>query len=120
MKTKMMRKKKKICSFLFFNIASSTICEQTGIWPIAKNNYTARLPCKGSAVGLKTRACIDKEYKPEVSSCVNLDLHDIQKDVQVSLFVIHLPIPYCWPDLLLVLNAFSFFLFFIFIITGIK
>lgn len=112
MKTKMTRKKKQICSFSFFNIVDSKICQKNDPWPIAKSNYTAKLPCAGSAVGLRTRACIDEKWKNEVSSCVNQDLHDIQKDVQVSLFVIHLPIPHCWPDLLLVLNAFFFLSFF--------
>ncbi|XP_048046411.1 adhesion G-protein coupled receptor F1 [Megalobrama amblycephala] len=61
---------------------SSQTCEPNEGWPITKSNYNASKNCINSAVGLRTRECKNGTWQNEISSCVNKDLHVIEKDVQ--------------------------------------
>ncbi|XP_026142396.1 adhesion G protein-coupled receptor F4 isoform X2 [Carassius auratus] len=59
----------------------SKFCEEDRVWPITKNNYTAIIPCENSAVGSKMRPC-NEGWKEEFSTCVNLELNSIKKDIE--------------------------------------
>ncbi|XP_043119437.1 LOW QUALITY PROTEIN: adhesion G-protein coupled receptor F1 [Puntigrus tetrazona] len=60
----------------------SKFCDKDNNWPIAKNNYTAILPCADNSVGFTNRSCMDQIWGKEISSCVNADLHNVQKAVE--------------------------------------
>ncbi|XP_026085010.1 adhesion G-protein coupled receptor F3-like [Carassius auratus] len=63
--------------------ANSKFCEGEGVWPITKNDYTAKLSCTYNAVGLTSRNCSNQKWGTEISSCVITDLHDVQLAVEI-------------------------------------
>ncbi|XP_067310523.1 adhesion G protein-coupled receptor F4 [Pseudorasbora parva] len=79
------RKNKSASATVAINIIkkNSLFCSEDKGWPIAKSNFTASMPCVNSAVGLKTRECNEKgNWQNEISSCVNVELDDIKKNVE--------------------------------------
>jgi len=115
--------KNKYVVFFIHKIAKTDFCEAEPDWPRAKSNYKAIKYCI-NAVGLKTRKCNGQVWENVISSCVNEDLDDIQKRVEVSLFNIQLThsslLFHSSFFFLEINNRFFLFIFFTFIITGIK
>ncbi|XP_050989403.1 adhesion G-protein coupled receptor F3 [Labeo rohita] len=61
----------------------SSYCESDNEWPLTKDKCEAILSCKNTAVGLRKRMCLNKVLQPEISTCVNEDLHGIKKDIEI-------------------------------------
>lgn len=74
-------------------------CEKDNIWPVAKSGYVAKMRCK-NGVGERSRSCDNSIWGLESSSCVNVDLHDILLDAQVSykpsVISTYISYPYCF------------------------
>ncbi|XP_016370669.1 adhesion G protein-coupled receptor F5-like [Sinocyclocheilus rhinocerous] len=60
----------------------SQFCEEDNEWPITKHTYTAIISCGNSDVGSKMKKCYEG-WKDEISTCVNIDLHGIKKDIEI-------------------------------------
>ncbi|XP_076835156.1 adhesion G protein-coupled receptor F5 isoform X2 [Brachyhypopomus gauderio] len=61
----------------------SLICKGENSWPDVKASYTVTQLCEGARVGVETRACSAQgSWYPEISQCVNTDLHDLLNDAK--------------------------------------